>query len=100
MPAVSVYLSSDNYRYLLEKQLQDNKRLSEIVNELINDYRTKERDMNALLYPAVAKELHEFINEENERRQKLDQQPLNAIDFINQAIDEKIKSERRKRLLE
>jgi len=100
MPAVSVYFSSDNYIYLMERQQKDNKGLSEIVNELINDYRTKERDMNAILYPAVAKELHEYINEENEKRQKLEQQLLNAIDFINQAIDEKIRSERRKRLLE
>jgi len=100
MPAVSVYFSSDNYIYLMERQQKDNKGLSEIVNELINDYRTKERDMNAILYPAVAKELHDYINEENEKRQKLEQQLLNAIDFINQAIDEKIKLERRKRLLE
>jgi len=100
MPAVSVYFSSDNYIYLKERQQKDNKGLSEIVNELINDYRTKERDMNAILYPAVAKELHDYINEENEKRQKLEQQLLNAIDFINQAIDEKIKLERRKRLLE
>ena len=46
MPAVSVYFSSDNYIYLMERQQKDNKGLSEIVNELINDYRTKERDMN------------------------------------------------------
>ena len=54
MPAVSVYFSSDNYMYLMERQQKDNKGLSEIVNELINDYRTKERDMNAILYPFMS----------------------------------------------
>jgi len=99
MPAVTIYLSSDNYRFLLEKMQSDNKGISNIANEIIGDYRTKERDMNSFLFPAVSKELHDFINEVNAQRSKLQQEPLSALDFINQAIEEKIKSERLKRIL-
>jgi len=99
MPGVNIYFSNDNYRFLLEKQQSDNKHLAHIVNEIVDDYRTKDRDMNAFLHPAVSKELHDYVNEVNIQRSKLQQAPLSALDFINRAIEEKIKEERIKRLL-
>lgn len=97
MVAVTFYMSRENYLFISE--IQKDRKLSTVINEILDEYRTKVQTINSVLYPEVSKQLNEYIARENEIRKKLQKEPLSAIEFINKAILEKLERERVKDLL-
>ncbi len=97
MVAVTFYMSRENYLFISE--IQKDRKLSTVINEILDEYRTKVQTINSVLYPEVSKQLNEYIAHENEIRKKLQKEPLSAIEFINKAILEKLERERVKDLL-
>ena len=96
MPARSVNFTQENYFFILQHMEGNN--FSKTVNEIIDAYREHREAVESMLDKELYKKLMDYLQRENQRRQKNKSPILSFRDFINDAVREKLERELAKEL--